>query len=128
MLELAHKDYGKTAWPQLFNSGIDLASKGFPISDDPELVGRRRVLGDVEYVIAILAQLLGEVHGLIGVAHEQVGIRAVTRIKGDADAGGYLQCVAIDHERPRGGVQQSFQNRVAIVAVIEIDQHQVLKR
>ena len=32
MLELAHKDYGKTAWPQLFNSGIDLASKGFPIS------------------------------------------------------------------------------------------------
>ena len=30
MLELAHKDYGKTAWPQLFNSGIDLASKGFP--------------------------------------------------------------------------------------------------
>jgi gamma-glutamyltranspeptidase/glutathione hydrolase len=32
MLELAHKDYGRTAWPQLFNSGIDLASKGFPIS------------------------------------------------------------------------------------------------
>ena len=32
MLELAHKDYGSLAWKDLFQSGVQLASDGFPIS------------------------------------------------------------------------------------------------
>jgi gamma-glutamyltranspeptidase / glutathione hydrolase len=32
MLELAHKDYGSLLWKDLFNSGIQLATDGFPIS------------------------------------------------------------------------------------------------
>ena len=32
MLELAHKDYGTLLWKDLFNSGIQLATDGFPIS------------------------------------------------------------------------------------------------
>ncbi len=32
MLELAHKDYGSLLWKDLFNSGITLATDGFPIS------------------------------------------------------------------------------------------------
>lgn len=32
MLELAHKDYGSLLWKDLFNSGILLATDGFPIS------------------------------------------------------------------------------------------------
>jgi gamma-glutamyltranspeptidase/glutathione hydrolase len=32
MLELAHKDYGSLAWKDLFGSGVQLATDGFPIS------------------------------------------------------------------------------------------------
>ncbi len=32
MLELAHKDYGSLQWKDLFNSGIQLATDGFPMS------------------------------------------------------------------------------------------------
>ncbi|WP_027017091.1 gamma-glutamyltransferase [Comamonas composti] len=32
MLEMAHKDYGRTRWGQLFQPGIDLASQGFVVS------------------------------------------------------------------------------------------------
>jgi gamma-glutamyltranspeptidase/glutathione hydrolase len=32
MLDLAHKDYGSLAWKDLFASGVQLATDGFPIS------------------------------------------------------------------------------------------------
>jgi gamma-glutamyltranspeptidase/glutathione hydrolase len=32
MLDLAHKDYGSLAWKDLFGSGVQLATDGFPIS------------------------------------------------------------------------------------------------
>jgi gamma-glutamyltranspeptidase/glutathione hydrolase len=32
MLEMAHKDYGRRSWNELFNPAIQLASDGFPIS------------------------------------------------------------------------------------------------
>jgi hypothetical protein len=41
----------------------------------------------VEQLIAVLARLLGLVHGLVGMAQQGVGIGIVLRIQGDADAG-----------------------------------------
>jgi len=47
MLELAHKDYGSMAWKDLFQSGIQLASDGFPISGRmaDAIAGSRVLLG-----------------------------------------------------------------------------------
>ncbi len=50
----------------------------------------RRIMGDIKQVIAVLARLFGQVHGLIGMAYEHIGIYAFLRVKGDADAGGDL--------------------------------------
>ncbi|WP_043693727.1 gamma-glutamyltransferase family protein [Nocardia abscessus] len=38
MLEMAHRDHGKTAWRELFDPAIGLADQGFPIS--PRLAGQ----------------------------------------------------------------------------------------
>ncbi|GAA5053756.1 gamma-glutamyltransferase family protein [Nocardia callitridis] len=38
MLEMAHRDHGKTGWNELFTPAIDLADRGFPIS--PRLAGQ----------------------------------------------------------------------------------------
>jgi hypothetical protein len=46
-----------------------------------------RIVGYVKQVIAVLASLFGQVHGLIGMAYERIGIYIVLRVKGDADAG-----------------------------------------
>ncbi|QBS39939.1 gamma-glutamyltransferase family protein [Nocardia sp. CS682] len=38
MLEMAHRDHGKTGWRELFDPAIDLADRGFPIS--PRFAGQ----------------------------------------------------------------------------------------
>jgi hypothetical protein len=46
---------------------------------------------DVEQVVAVLASLLGLVHGLVGMAHQQLRLRAVLRVDRHAHAGADLQ-------------------------------------
>ena len=61
----------------------------------------------IEQVEAVLACLLGLVHGLVGVADEQVGLHTVGGVDGDAYAGRDLQQVLVHLHRVGGGVQHA---------------------
>ena len=63
--------------------------------------GAARFAGKQLY--AVLAAVLGAVHGDVGVPLQGGGVPAVPRVQADADAGGQEQLVAFDNERiPQG--------------------------
>ena len=65
-----------------------------------------RVVRQVEKVVAVLACLLGQVHGLVRVAHQQVGADAVLRVDRHADARGHAEALAAQDHGLRRSQQQ----------------------
>ncbi len=55
------------------------------------------VLGGVDR--GRVAGALGDVHRDVGAAEQQAGVRAVLRVRGDADARAHLQALLLQHER-----------------------------
>ena len=81
------------------------------------------VLGNIEQMVAVLASLLGGVHGLVRVAHQYIRIRAVLRVERDTHAGRDLQaCLTGDH-----GVgdcdQHALQYPLTILCLFQVDQY-----
>ena len=81
------------------------------------------VVRHIKKVVTVFAGLLGLVHGLIGVPHQQVGVGAVLRIQGYTHAGGHLQH-RIAHRHGLGrGLQQPLQHRLARSRFFQVHQH-----
>lgn len=61
----------------------------------------------LEEAVAGAAQALGVVHRGVRVGQQRMGVLAVIRVDGDADAGGHQHLVAVHHHRPRDGFDQA---------------------
>ena len=80
--------------------------------------------GHVEQVITVFARLLGLVHGLVGMAHELLGIGTVLRVQGHTQAGRYLQARIAHLHRLGRGLQQPGQHGFAgVVGAGQRGQH-----
>ncbi len=82
----------------------------------------------VEQVVAIAAGLLGGIHRLVGMAEQGVGVDAVARVEGDADAGGDLHLLVLDGEGRIKHVGQAVQGLVAIADAAQFadQQHELV--
>ena len=81
----------------------------------------------LEQLDAVLALLLGQVHGHVGVAQHDLGRRRPVVDRGDADAGGDHDLAAVDAERAAEVVEQAQgeADRADLVAAV-LDQHREL--
>ena len=77
------------------------------------------VLLGVEQMVAVAARLLGQVHGLVGVAQQGVGVGVVERVEGDADARRNADRVAADLEGRGDGGEDAVEDLAAFVEVAE---------
>lgn len=81
------------------------------------------VLREILGIVA--AQLLGAIHGAIGIAQQQLAVHAVLRGQGDADAGADAHCVVAQHhglaERVAGIVAQAV---VDLLEAVQVDEQQ----
>ena len=62
----------------------------------------------LEHLVAVLAALLGQVHGHVGVAQQHLGVDAPVGVDGDADAGRDADLAALDGERGLQGEQHAL--------------------
>ena len=83
---------------------------------------RATVAGRVEKVEAVLAGQLGQVHGLIGMPHQGLGVLLVARVERDADADGKAQRLAIDRDRLANPFQHALQAADAFLGGFQADQ------
>ena len=82
------------------------------------------VLFGVEDVEAVLAEQLGVVHRLVGLAQELVGVGLLgLRVEGETEAGRHLQQVVADAYRLCGRFEQAIEHRYAGRDIVEILQH-----
>ena len=79
-----------------------------------------RIMGQVEQMPAVAPRLLGKVHGLVGMAHQQVGIDAILGVDRHADAGRHPQCAITHHHRFGGGTQQTVEHRFTGFGTVQV--------
>ena len=83
-----------------------------------------RVRLHIEHVVTVFAGLFGQVHGLVGMAQQQIGVGIVLREQGHANAGRHLQGRA-SHlcNRSRCCMQQALQHGLAVRGLGQVHEH-----
>ena len=82
------------------------------------------VVDGVEHHMAVLARFLGQVHGLVGVAQQGVGIGGILRKQRQAQAGGGVDLRTIHQHRGGDGGQRLAGQRVAGIGAVQIGKQQ----
>lgn len=77
----------------------------------------------VEQLVAVLARLFGQVHGLVGVAQQGVGVGVVGGVEAHAHAGRYLDGgVAFQHHGLARSGQDAVQDQRAFLGRADVGQ------
>jgi hypothetical protein len=82
-----------------------------------------RVAFHIEQVVAVLARLFGLVHGLVGMADEQVGSHAIGRKQRHTNACRKLEQPVAQAHRVGCGAQHAVQHGMAVVQMLQVRQH-----
>ena len=77
----------------------------------------------IEQMVAVPARLLREIHGLVGVAQQQVGICLVLRVQGYANTCGNIEQRLGGGHRSGSRLQQAEEHRFAVTWIRQIDQY-----
>jgi len=77
----------------------------------------------IKQVIAVLACLLGLIHGLVSMAQQGIGVAPILREQGDAQAGRKLQRVLPHLDRCGGRLQQARKDGFAFMATVDGREH-----
>jgi PAS domain S-box-containing protein len=78
----------------------------------------------VEQVVAVLALLLGGVHGLVGMTQQGVGVGIVMRVQREANAGRHLHLGIANGHGLGNAAQHALQHAVAFLGVAQVGQQQ----
>ena len=78
----------------------------------------------VEQDIAVLAGFLGQVHGMVGMAQQRVGVTAIIRIQRDADAGRDVDRLLDQVEGRRDDLEQTVQRFIDFLDTAQAPQKQ----